>query len=109
MRTRLVVFLLVLAPPGSDALDDEQALAGLDVAEPSRLAGHRLGRVRLRQSPLEPQLLLAQRAHFRGLLLDRIARSQVAPQRLPVEERDERERAHAEPAEQEPSARDTFL
>jgi hypothetical protein len=91
----------VLAAPRSDALDDEEALARLHVADTSRLTGERSGRVGIRQLALEPQLLCAKQAHLLGPTFQVVTGGQVTTKRLRVEERNERNNGNAEPAQKD--------
>src|SRR6185295_8593723 len=87
--SRLVLVLLVLAAPGSDALDDEEPLAGLHIAETAGLAGDGLGRVHLTETTLEPELLGPEPLNLGGALGEGVLGGHVAPEGLRVEERDE--------------------
>src|SRR5579884_3302777 len=89
---------MLLAPPLREVLDDEQVLARTDVAEHSRLRREDCVRRRPLQPPLQRVPLLLQPAHGRGLRGLLRMGGHVGAQRLVVEERDERERAKAEPA-----------
>ena len=60
------------ATPGVDALDDEEPLPRLHVAETPSLAREGLRRVRFREPALEGAFLRAQRLHLGGALLDRV-------------------------------------
>src|SRR5207342_834411 len=109
MARRLVSRLLVVAPPRRDALDDEEALTRLHIPESPRLTRQGLRGVHVLEAPLEPELLRTELANLLRALPERVSRREVAPQRLRVEKRDEREDDQREPAEQEAAARDAFL
>src|SRR5258705_8332559 len=86
------------APPLRDVLDDEEVLAGADVAECPRLGGEGSVRRRMPEALLERDLLPLQLPHGRELGRSLRARGEVVVQRPVVEEADEHERAHREPA-----------
>jgi hypothetical protein len=92
----------VLPQPGVDALDDEEALAGLDEAEAPSLAGE-LGVARgRRDEPLKLAVLRSELPHLRGPRRDGAPRSQVRPRGLEVGESDEAERADRGETEEAP-------
>src|SRR5438034_3094641 len=86
------------APPPRDVLDDEEVLAGADVAERPRLGGEGGVRRRMPEPLLERDLLPLQLPH--GRELDRSLRAcvEVVVQRPVVEEPHQHECAHREPA-----------
>src|SRR4051812_46370341 len=86
------------APPLRDVLDDEEVLAGADVAERPRLGGEGSVRRRVPEPLLEHDLLPLQLLDRRELDRSLRARGEVVVQRPVVEEADEHERAHREPA-----------
>jgi hypothetical protein len=73
---------LVVAAPGRDALDDEEALAGLHVPQAAGLALQGRRSVTLGEAPFEPLLLRAQPPNLRRPLGERVPRRDVAPERL---------------------------
>ena len=77
----------VTALPGGDALDDEEPLAGLDVADPPRLAGESGVAPRALEPALEACLLGAERHDLRAPRAELAPRLQVARDRPVVEER----------------------
>src|SRR5215208_4632836 len=84
--------------PLGNALDDEEALAGLDVAETACLGKER-GVARLRgEPPLEARLLELERLQLRLRLREFLAGVEVARQRLVVQEGDEADDRDGEPA-----------
>src|SRR5205809_6618078 len=89
---------VVAVPPRGDAANDEEALAGLDEPEQPRLAHERRLGARGRDPLLEVLLLDAQRVHLRAAAVELRLRAGVRVEGLPVEERDERERADGEQA-----------
>ena len=97
--------LFVCAPPGRDALDDEEAFAGPDVAEATSLASQGLGRVAFGKPTLETQLLRAERMHLLSAFGQSVAGGEVAAQRLRVEEGDEGDDRDRQPAQEEPATR----
>src|SRR5439155_10896970 len=85
-------------PPLLDPLDDEELLARADVPQAARLA-RELGRARRElEAPFERLLLGLERVHLRSPCVQRVVRRDPAPQRPVVEQRDEQDRAHREPA-----------
>src|SRR4051812_44035579 len=85
-------------PPLRDALDDEEVLAGADVAERARFARER-GEARGGAEPmLELRLLPLQLLDGRPAVGELPVRVDVSPQRPVVEEPDEREHADRHPA-----------
>src|SRR5258708_1408375 len=94
-------------PPLVDPLDDEQVLAGADIAESARLTGKRGHRGRRAQPLLECRLLPLE-TMADGLPLPQLpARIDVRAQRAVVEQRDEDERADGKPAAKNDRTRDT--
>src|SRR5262245_53041122 len=93
---------LVLVAPGGDAAHDEQLLAGLHEPEPARLTSQLVARAHGREPVLELVLLLAKPCHLGLTALQHGARVLVGAERLPVEERHDREtgdREHTSPPE----------
>src|SRR5437763_637998 len=80
-------------PPLRDALDDEEMLARLDVAECARLAGERRERGRGAELMLEVRLLVAELLHRRRPMRLLVPRIHVCLERAVVEQRDEHEHA----------------
>src|SRR5262245_18260516 len=104
MRRRLASSSLVGAAPGGDALDDEEPLPGLHVAEATCFALQGGGDVTLGEASVEAQLLRAVLFDLGHALGERVARREVALKRLRVEKRDEQDDADGEPVQQEPAA-----
>src|SRR5438477_577267 len=90
----------LLSRCAGDALDDEEALAGFHIAQAAGLTRECLGRVGCDEPLLEPQLLRAENANLLCALREGVAGGEVAAQRLDVEERDETDHAHREPAQE---------
>jgi hypothetical protein len=95
---------LVGATPSRDALDDEEALAGLHVAQATGLSLHGGGSVPFGEAPLEPLLLRAQLPNLGRPFGERVPGRDVAPERLGVEKGDEEHDADGKPTQEEPSA-----
>src|SRR5207253_6054731 len=75
-----------------------ELLARADVPQAARLA-RELGRARRElEAPFERLLLGLERVHLRSPCVQRVVRRDPAPQRPVIEQRDEQDRAHREPA-----------
>src|SRR4051794_3893695 len=90
-----------------DALDDEEALAGADIAECARLARERVDRGRGAEAMLEPRLVGAELLHHLLVPRELAAGIDVRLQRAVVQKRDEHERADRKPAAEHDRARGT--
>src|SRR5439155_27210089 len=77
--------------PGGDAADDEEALAGLDEPEPTRLADQLVAGSDRGQSALQLLLLRAQLRDLGLATVQNRARVLVGSERLPVEQGDQGE------------------
>src|SRR5439155_3880040 len=87
--------------PGLDALDDEEVLAGTDVAEPPRLARERIAR-RRSLNPFEQRALLRREPGDLGLTGgELVTRLEPAPQRMVVRVADQDDQQDGEPAPSE--------
>jgi hypothetical protein len=94
-------------PPLVDALDDEEMLARADVAECARFAREGGERRRRAELPFQLRLLVAELLHRSRPLRLLVPRVDVGLERAVVQQRDEDEHSHRDPAAKHGRARRT--